>query len=415
MSSQGFLQKLKQNRLFNFLQFLINRFKHFDIGYSAASLTLSTLTALVPTVTFLIYLFSNTPAFEQFSGQILIYIASFLESSAFNAITDYLGTIPDKIGNLSIIAAGILLISASFLMSVIETTFNKIWQVEKPRHFFWRVLIYLLVIIIGPLSIAIVSSFWNFYVKNLDFIEVFPLLSNLSYSLVSLLLYTLVIFLMFRLIPYRYVPNTDALLGAFITSLALIIIKKIFTLYVLKFNRYELIYGAFAAIPLFILYVYILWYTLLSGAVLTSSLSHFKNNAFKKQNISNNQFEDAIRVLSQLSHSSKNNKGFKIQEIRKSVTMGYDALGQLLDRLQQLGYTKKELLHWKLNIDPEEIKLSDLFDEFVIPANPIQKDLCGKTLYSLIKPGFENLDISLEDFLELEKQVKKTTPHDTPY
>lgn len=405
MFLKALLDRLSDNRLVNFLTFVIRRLNQYDLNATVASLTLSTLTAVVPTLFVILYFFSRTPGFARYTVQLLGYVASFLDVSTFQSIVGYLGTIPEKIGNLSLISILFLLISSIFLLSTIEDSLNKIWQVNTSRPLKRRILIYLAILIFGPISLISLTSVWNLYIKNLDMILFFPLLSHVIYSLLTLCLYILALFLMFKWIPDRYVPVKDAYLGAVITALALWLMKKLFLSYILKFNRYELIYGAFASIPLFIAYIYVMWLTLLAGAILTANLSHFKNNAFVNARTKNNlEFEDIVRILSRLATLKPQSRGLRVQNIRLSVNSGYDALGKLLDELKNQGYLREEKRYWKLKKPPEAIFLSDLFNNFVIPTKPRQEDVYSYTLYLLLQQGFDKLQIPLSEFVKLTAQ-----------
>lgn len=87
--------------LWRFFTFWLRQLIQSDVFYASATLTLSTLTALVPTVTLLLYLFSHTLVFENYANQLMNYVASLLDGNVFSSILDYLQTIPNKIGNLS--------------------------------------------------------------------------------------------------------------------------------------------------------------------------------------------------------------------------------------------------------------------------------------------------------------------------
>ncbi len=402
MSLRALRNRLFDNRLVNFLTFVIKRLNQYDLNATVASLTLSTLTAIVPTLFVILYFFSRTPGFTRYTAELLGYVASFLDFSTFQSIVGYLDTIPEKINNLSLISILFLLISSIFLLSTIEDSLNKIWQVNTARPLKRRILIYLLILIFGPISLISLTSVWNLYIKNLDTILLFPLLSHFIYGLLTLVLYTLALFLMFKWIPDRFVPIKDASLGAVITAFALWLMKKLFLFYIVKFNRYELIYGAFASIPLFIFYIYVMWFTLLAGAILTASLSHFKNDAFANaRNKCGPEFEDIVRILSHLAALKPHSRGLRVQSIRLSVNSGYDALGKVLDELKNRGYLKEKKRHWKLKKPPEAIFLSDLFNNFVIPAEPRQEDVYSYTLYLLLQQGFEKLQIPLSEFVKL--------------
>lgn len=384
--------------LWRFFTFWLRQLIQSDVFYASATLTLSTLTALVPTVTLLLYLFSHTLVFENYANQLMNYVASLLDGNVFSSILDYLQTIPNKIGNLSLISTAVLAISVISLLATVEDSFNRIWQVREPRRLSWRIVAYLLIVLLGPTTLVTLSSLWTFQIQHFPIVLSYPLFAEIGYALFTLLMYVAVIFLIFKYIPYRYVPASNALLGALITALIIMIYKRVFIFYVSHFSQYELIYGALASIPLFIFYIYILWFTLLAGAVLTESFSYFRYGTFIRQNGNINHFEDSVRILATLSQADK--KSLHIQELRQSIRLGYNTLGQLLEELYTLGYIEKNSKRWSLKKTEDTIWLDQLWNSLVIPNHPQRKDNYGKTLYHLLDPALNNLHLNLHDFIQ---------------
>ena len=384
--------------LWRFFTFWLRQLIQSDVFYASATLTLSTLTALVPTVTLLLYLFSHTLVFENYANQLMNYVASLLDGNVFSSILDYLQTIPNKIGNLSLISTAVLAISVISLLATVEDSFNRIWRVREPRRLSWRIVAYLLIVLLGPTTLVTLSSLWTFQVQHFPVVLSYPLFAEIGYALFTLLMYIAVIFLIFKYIPYRYVPASNALLGALITAIIIMIYKRVFVFYVAHFSQYELIYGALASIPLFIFYIYILWFTLLAGAVLTESFSYFRYGTFIRQNGNINNFEDSVCILATLSQADK--KSLHIQELRQSIRLGYNTLGQLLEQLYTLGYIEKNSGRWSLKKAEDTIWLDQLWNSLVIPNHPQRKDDYGKTLYHLLDPALNNLHLNLHDFIQ---------------
>ena len=164
--------------LWRFFTFWLRKLIQSDVFYASATLTLSTLTALVPTVALLLYLFSHTLIFENYANQLMNYAASLLDGNIFSSIFDYLRTIPNKIGNLSLISTAVLAISAISLLATVEDSFNRIWRVREPRRLSWRIVIYLLIVLLGPTTLVTLSSLWTFQVQHFPVYFLIPCLQK---------------------------------------------------------------------------------------------------------------------------------------------------------------------------------------------------------------------------------------------
>jgi membrane protein len=84
-------------------------------------------------------------------------------------------------------------------------------------------------------------------------------------------------------VPNRFVPIRHAALGAMITAVLLELTKLLFAYYIGQVANYQLVYGAFASIPIFLLWVYCLWMVVLVGAVFTASLSYWEGGAWRRR------------------------------------------------------------------------------------------------------------------------------------
>ena len=200
------------------------------------------------------------------------------------------------------------------------------------------------------------------------------------------------------LVPNRFVPARHALIGAAVTAVLLEAARYGFAWYISTFNGYTLIYGAFAAIPFFLLWLNLLWVLVLSGAVLTASLSYWHGEAFRRGVDARGRFDDVLKILLLLNDAQKEGKALKVQDIRPAINMGYDELGELLEKLARHGYVYQGKQGWVLKLKAEAIELNDLFKLFVYRPSPLHHDHVNTAVANIMQPCLETLDITLAEF-----------------
>lgn len=396
-----------QSKPVAFFFFLLRRIGEAQLNQVAASLTFTTLLALVPFITITFIVISAFPVFSDISAQFQNMITSTLMPSSSEVISTYMNDFIGKAGNLTAIGIIALGISAVLLINTVERTFNQIWQAKQERPLVWRVLIYWTILTLGPLLIGGGLSVWSWLFRFTDFPVLYPSFAAIIRVSGSVFLATLILWAIFRFVPYRYVPNRHALIGALFTAIALEITRRGFGFYVANFNSYQIIYGAFAAIPVFLLWILCLWYVLLSGAVLTASLSYWRGETFRRRGRRRGRFDDVIKVLIHLYDAQQVGTALRTQDFRDEVAMGYDELGDLLVRLAKIDIIQDSPDGWILKIAPENIILADIFEALVYCISEDDHDVWLQSLHELMAPGLNTLNISLAEFIQ-QTQTKIT-------
>jgi membrane protein len=139
-----------------------------------------------------------------------------------------------------------------------------------------------------------------------------------------------------------------------------------FGYYISHFAAYKLVYGAFASVPVFLLWIYLCWLTILSGAVIAASLSHWRAPAVRCQS-SAVQLLDALRVLQIMSAGLQQGKVSSFPELSGSLCIGYDALDAILGKLADADMVRKaEGNGWLLMRDADHIRAAELLRLFVL-------------------------------------------------
>ena len=241
---------------------------------SAGSLTYTTLLAIVPLLTIAISLATAFPVFDRLMEGLQDYVVeNFLPDTGLDVLADEINDFTARAGRLTAIGIAALGVTAVMLMLTIDDTLNRIFRVERRRPLLARLVVYWAVLTLGPLLIgaglsmttAVVAS--SFGVLQLDDAAEYVL------RLVPFLLTWAALATLYMLVPNRKVKARDALLGGFLAGLAFELAKRGFAVYVSHFPTYKLVYGTFATLLIFLVWLYVSWLVVLAGATFTAMLT----------------------------------------------------------------------------------------------------------------------------------------------
>ncbi|QGZ31895.1 virulence factor BrkB family protein [Stutzerimonas stutzeri] len=257
-----------------FGRFLVQRFLADRGPHSAAALTYTTLFAVVPMMTVTFAMLSAIPAFQGVGEQIQMYIFSNFIPSTGATIQQYLVAFTDQARQLTWFGVGFLMATALMMLLTIEKAFNVIWRVRQPRRGISSFLLYWAILSLGPLLLG-AGFAMSTYITSLSLISGPDALIGARTVLkaMPLVLSIAAFTLIYAAVPNTRVPLRHAVVGGTFTAVLFEAAKQLFGLYVSYFPSYQLIYGAFAAVPLFLLWVYLSWMIVLFGAELVCGLS----------------------------------------------------------------------------------------------------------------------------------------------
>lgn len=399
--------------LVDFVRFIVMRFVQDRCAQIAASLTFTTLLSLVPLLTIALTLFSAFPVFEGFSGQIKAYLHNnLMPEMAGKIITGYMQQFTESAMRLTALGVVFLGATAMMLMVTIGQAFNTIWRVARPRPLLKRLVIYWAVLTLAPLLIGASLSLTSWLVGlSMGYAKHIPIFGVGTLKVLPVLLTTLAFAMLFRLMPNRYVPPSHAFMGAFVAALMFESMNRIFGYYISHFPTYKLVYGAFASIPVFLLWIYLSWLTILIGAVITASLSHWRTPAVR-QDSSAGQLLNALRVLQIMANGLQLGRVNTLPGIAKSLHLGYDALERILEKLAGADMVRKaEGQGWLLVRDPRHIHTGELMRLFVLDCGALAAEPGSGPLLEWLSGYATRLEqdasLSLE---ELFAQVPEQTP-----
>ncbi len=241
---------------------------------SAAALTYLSLFALVPLMTVVYSVFSLIPAFDGVAEQLQVLLFNHFVPESGQELRAYLAEFSSHARSLTGVGVGMLVVTAYWMLANIEKTFNDIWGVPRARKGIASFLLYWAVLSIGPLLLGAGLAI-NTYLLSLKLVfrEYDALgLSSLVFQVLPFVLMALAFTLLFAAVPNCRVPLRHALIGGVMTALMFHLLKELFSAVVAR-SSFQLVYGAFAAVPLFLLWMNLVWTVVLAGAILVRTLA----------------------------------------------------------------------------------------------------------------------------------------------
>jgi membrane protein len=281
---------------------LAQRFRDARLGVSASSLTFTTVLALVPLFVVGLSVFAAFPVFGKFQDTIQRWlIDSLVPESISRQVLNYLTQFSRKASRLGAVGLVAVVMTAVALMVTIERTLGQIWRVDRQRPLAQRVLLYWSAITLGPLFLGASLAITSYVVTaSQDVVNVLPgivrgLLDGVEFFLLVACLSGL----------YFYVPNArvqwrHALTAGFLVAGGIEIAKKLLAVYLTQFPTYSLIYGAFAAVPILLVWIYVTWVIVLLGAVIAASMPEVRRQHLRQPEGAGWSFRVALEVLAAL-------------------------------------------------------------------------------------------------------------------
>lgn len=372
----------------------------------AASLTFTTLLSLVPLITIALTLFSAFPVFGEFSSQIKSYLLGHLMPAvAGNVITHYTQQFAESAGRLGAVGVIFLAVTAMLMMLTIDQAFNNIWQVTRPRAMHKRLIVYWAVLTLAPVLVGASLSLTSWLVGlSMGYVQHIPVFGVGVLKALPVLFTTLAFAMLFRLVPNRYVPLTHALIGGIVASVLFEAMNRVFGLYISHFTTYKLVYGAFASVPIFLMWVYLSWLTILLGAVVAASLPHWRTPELPYFPAVVKML-GALQVLQIMSRGMQQGNVLAIPELSKKLHLGYYTLEQIMERLAGANLVSKvEAQGWLMTKDASHIRATELLHLFVLDPSELLKeegdDPLKLWLASCAATLEKNTDVSLQELFE---------------
>lgn len=423
---QSFFRQLKSvswQEVQAFLRFMFRRLEHTRLPQVAGNLTFTTVLALVPLLTIALALFTMFPAFGTLRASLEAYFAQIMMPKQIaSTILRYLTMFTDKAGHVSIIGALGVLVAATVLMSMIERSFNQIWRIRKRRSILKRAGLYLTVGILGPFLLGIsLTMTSHLYLATGGTLRNPSLFYSFLYAVLSIIWTAAAFTVLYVVIPNRTIHWREAVCGGLFAAVAFEIVKRLFAVFILQFPTYRTIYGALAAIPIFLLWIYLSWLITFAGAAFVAGIHYLWHGRWREISKQSSPFLDAMKILGVLYEAKE--AGANEALIREATGFGLDEIESLLQCLQAAGWVERvrpdtmvrlrerkiraeETDNWRLIANPDNLTLADVFRFFVF--KPSSGSSLSKEVDQVLSQG---LGDSLSAYFSRDSRREASSNH----
>lgn len=404
------LAKLDWETLKQLLGFIARRSSEDRIPQIAGSLTFTTVLSMVPLFAVTFALFTAFPIFNSFRDSLQGFLASHLMPESVNSqIFKYLNLFASKAKGLT--AAGLigLLVTSVATMMTIESVFNVIWRVSRPRPLAQRVLVYWSILTLGPLLFGISLSISSYVLsQSMSLVHTLPIGATWLLGWVPLGLTAVGFTLLYTYMPHIKVNWRDAAVGGVAAAVAFELAKRGFAFYIKQFPTYTAVYGAFATVPIFLLWVYLSWLVTLLGATLTAILPALRQGHFYRRQFPGSELLDMLTLLALMNEAREAGRaGVTITEAAGRLQCRLEHALRLLSALEQLEWVGRLVRNgvadrWLLLANPHGICLDTLIRYLVIDCGELSRQLTvrhldGHRIADLLQHG--EWQVSIADIL----------------
>lgn len=373
---QVFLQNLSHFPWRNTALTLRERFREDRLGLTASSLTFTTIIALVPLVTVALAVFTAFPMFGKLQEVLQKWLVeSLIPDNIARQVLGYLTQFAGKASRLGAVGLAVLFATALSLVFTIDRTLNGIWRVRRPRPLGQRLLIYWAALTLGPVLLAGSLTITSYLLSAsrgvvgempggvrfmLDLLEFFMVAGGMAAT-------------------YYYVPNTPvkwghAWTGGIFAAAGIELAKKLLAIYVKAVPTYSAVYGAFATVPILLVWIYVVWVIVLLGAVITAYLPSLLMGVSRRGGTPGWEFTLALDTVSRLLASGQaGHRGLDAGALAEALRVDPVQLEAVLGTLVALdwvGRLDEDGGRYVLLVDPESTSIGPLVDRLLLAPSP---------------------------------------------
>lgn len=340
----------------------------------AASLTFTTVLAVVPVLTVAFALLAAFPVFREFRSAIESFLfQNLIPGNVSDSITSYLGQFAKNAKGLTAVGLGGLMVTSVLTMLTVEDALNAIWRVKQRRPLAQRVLVFWAVLTLGPVLIGASLSISSYLISvSAGYVGTMPLGLGLVVGLAPVMLSALAFAFLYTAVPNANVDWRDAIAAGLVAALAFELAKRGFGYFVTHIPTYTAVYGTFAALPIFLLWIYVSWLVTLLGATIAANLPVIRQGYWRRRTFAGSEFFDALGVL-YLLYRARDEVPRSVGELDlgRKLRVEADYLAGLLGKLKAMHLVgrlaqERGQAHWALLCDPKQVTLRILHDRLVL-------------------------------------------------
>jgi membrane protein len=302
-------------------------------------------------------------------------VQSLVPETIARQVLGYLTQFAGKASRLGTAGLAALFVTALALVLTIDKTLNAIWRVRRPRPLAQRVLIYWAAITLGPLLLGASISITSYVISaSRGLVGAMPGSVRLALDIVEFLLLSAGLAALYRYVPHTHVQRAHAWAGAIFAAAGIEIARKLLALYFGMVPTYSLVYGAFATLPILLVWIYVAWVIVLLGAVVAAYMPSLLLGGGRRGGGHGWQFQLALEVLQQLNAARVTaRRGLSVPELAQTLHLDPLQLEPVLETLVSLDWIGRvneiddeEDTRYILLADPQSTALEPLMRHLLL-------------------------------------------------
>ena len=362
---------------FDTLRMLRQRFREDRLGLTAGSLTFTTLIALVPLLTVMLAVFSIFPMFGSFQKALQTYfLQSLVPDNIAQPVLRTLTQFAAKASHVGGVGLVLLVGTALALVLTIDRTLNAIWRVRTPRSLGRRLLVYWTGLTLGPLALGVSLSLTSLALSaSRGVVGKMPgglglLLDTLEFGLLAVATAAM----------FRYVPNTavrwrHAWAGGLFVAAGFELAKQALAWYLTAVPSFSVIYGAFATVPILLLWIYLGWVIVLLGAVVAAYAPSLQMRVLRRAPTPGYRFELALEVLRPLARARGGaQRGLSLEALSQQLRVDPLQIEPVLEDLVSIDWVARlaegAVPRHVLLVDPHAAPVAPLVARLLLAPGP---------------------------------------------
>jgi len=374
---QVLLQELADFPWRNTALTLRERFREDRLGLTAGSLTFTTTIALVPLLTVALALFTAFPMFAKFQDVLQKWLVeSLVPDNIARQVLGYLTQFAGRAGRLGWAGLAVLFFTALSLVFTIDRTLNGIWRVRRRRPWGQRLLVYWAAITLGPLLLAASLTMTSYLVTaSRGMVGGMPGGLRLLFDALEFLMVAAAMAATYHYVPNTHVRWSHAWIGGVFAAAGIEVAKNLLAFYLKMVPTYSAVYGAFATLPILLVWIYVAWAIVLLGAVTAAYLPSLLAGVARRSPGPGWRFQLALEMLQALEQARQGpGRGLTLMQlaIRLRVDpLQLEPLAEVLAGLDWVGRLSddggRELPRLVLLTDPQGMPLAPLLQALLLP------------------------------------------------
>ncbi len=386
-----------------FVRTLVHQFFEYRCMHSASALTFTTLLALVPVMTVTYVFLSAFPELSVLGKSVEAFVFDNFVPEAGAAVARQLSAFSAEAAQLGVLSFAMVLVTAILALVTIEEVFNVIWRAPAPRTGVQRLLVYWGVLSFGP-PLLIGALLATSYLYALPLVTDLDTLGIREFLIATLptLAITATFTILYFAVPNTPVPFLHALLGGVLTMLLFEAARWLFAEFVVQ-SVTAVVYGTFAAVPFFLIWLYLVWTMILAGAVFVRTLSLPPERATTRREP---RVLQCARVLAMLNEAHRDGTSVSPDAVIAHAGLNAEdrqGIFEVLEREKFVQQTDKGLL--TLGRSLATVTLWDLYRQLPEALDPGSLEAASgidavvERLRAFAELGARELDVSLDGVL----------------